>query len=94
MNRIVPAQLPPVKSRLKTYGVLTFVALSISTLFAESPPKGSYPITNFEIEAIGGKEACFAAVQGPDGRMYFGSNVVLSYDGERWRTYQIGRAHV
>ncbi|MDO8632376.1 MAG: two-component regulator propeller domain-containing protein, partial [Phycisphaerales bacterium] len=33
------------------------------------------------------------AVQGPDGIMYFGSNSLLTYDGDRWRSYSAGGSY-
>lgn len=48
----------------------------------------------FSAQEIGAEAPGGTALQGPDGTLYFGGDVLISFDGDRWRTTSVNGAHL
>jgi signal transduction histidine kinase/ActR/RegA family two-component response regulator/HPt (histidine-containing phosphotransfer) domain-containing protein len=62
-------------------------------LAADGEPRGSFPVRSFSVLDTGTETQAWSILQDAAGVMNFGCNVLLSYDGERWRTQPIGAAY-
>ncbi len=56
-------------------------------------PEGSLPVRSFSELDTGTDTQAWSILQDEAGRMYFGCNALLAYDGERWRTEPMGSAY-
>ncbi|MDO8543524.1 MAG: response regulator [Opitutaceae bacterium] len=60
---------------------------------AANGERGFPLIDSFSAADVGADAIGLRAVQDPDGILYFGSNSLLTYDGDRWRSYSVGGSY-
>lgn len=72
--------------RIATAGLLGMAAFVVAPSRAGATERGYPLIDTYSAVQVGADVIGLSAVQGADGVMYFGSNSLLSYDGDRWRS--------
>ncbi|MFI5356792.1 MAG: ATP-binding protein [Opitutales bacterium] len=78
---------------MKAALLLAVMAACFCRPAAASPAWGSPLIKSFTSAELGTDDAGWSITQGKDGEMFFGSNRLLTFDGERWRHYGIGSSY-
>ncbi len=67
------------------------MAVSSSLAAGLENPRGLPLVDSYAIGSVGGAGSCWVTAQGPDGVLYFGTDSVLSFDGEKWESHPVGR---
>lgn len=71
--------------------ILAMLALLVPSLF--SAAEGMPIIEHFSGAETGNHGTIFSVAQDEDGVMYFGGLSLLTYDGERWRSFPMGNSY-